>query len=211
MADRDGAGLAATAILGPAGVPTETRTTVQAATRPYPTATLPAGRADADARGIRPAGPPRPRPRSRWLIAVILLAAAVVAASLLTPLLSRSGVGAPQPSTALTPSVQPTPSIPTPEASPKPSPQDSGKEQASSPLADVREVVDTLVAQGQLDPRSAEEFGHRLDSLARKLDDGRKDAGKQVDDLSRYLTKLVKNGELTPAGARRIGAALARV
>ena len=62
-----------------------------------------------------------------------------------------------------------------------------------------------------MDPKKAEEFGHRLDGLAKKHDEGNKGAGKQVDDLTKYLTKLVRSGELTPEGFRRIDAALAGV
>ena len=61
------------------------------------------------------------------------------------------------------------------------------------------------------DPKKAEEFGHRLDGLAKKHDEGDKGAGKQVDDLTKYLTKLVRSGELTSEGFRRIDAALAGV
>lgn len=50
-----------------------------------------------------------------------------------------------------------------------------------------------------MDPKKADEFGHRLDNLAQKPDHGK------------YLTKLVKSGDLTPDGFRRIEAALATV
>lgn len=62
-----------------------------------------------------------------------------------------------------------------------------------------------------MDPKKADEFGHRLDNLAKKPDHGNKGADKQIDDLSKYLTKLVKSGDLTPDGFRRIEAALATV
>lgn len=221
MADSDRTAPAATAILVPGVVPAQTRPTAQAAARTdptalyptalYPTAPLPADPAHPDVRRGRPAGPPRPRQRSWWLIAAILLAGAVLAAAVLTPLLSRSGAGALEPSTARTPSIQPTPSASAPSSSLRPSPPASSNAQPTSPLANVREVVDALVADGQMDPRRAEEFGQRLDNLAKRLDEGKKGAGKQVDDLSKYLAKLVKSGELTPDGSRRIEAALARV
>jgi polyhydroxyalkanoate synthesis regulator phasin len=208
---RDGAGLAATAVLVATGVPMETRTTEQAATRPYPTAPRPAEIADPRPREVQPAGSAQPRPRSWWLIAATLLAGVVLAAALLAPLLSRGTTGAPEPSAPRTPSILATPSAPATAASPKTTPQVSATRQPTSPLANVRAVVDALVAEGQMDPRRAEEFGHRLDDFAKMRDEGHKGAGKRVDELSKYLTKLVKSGELTPDGFRRIEAALARV
>jgi serine/threonine protein kinase/polyhydroxyalkanoate synthesis regulator phasin len=218
MAARDGAGLAATAVLVATGGPMETRTIAQAATRPYPTASWPTEIADPRPREVRPAGSAQPRPRSWWLIAAVLLAGVVLAAAVLTPLLSRSGGVASGPSAPGTPSILTTPSAPATSASPKTTPQASATGQPISPLANVRAVVNTLVAEGQMDPKRAKEFGRLLDDLAKtpdkkghKKDDDSKGTGKQVDDLSKYLGQLVKSGELTPEGFRRIEAALASV
>jgi eukaryotic-like serine/threonine-protein kinase len=210
MTARDAAGPAATATLVATGAP-ETGTIEHAATRPYPTSSWPPEIADPRPWEVRPGGSARAQPRSWWLVAAALVAGVVLAAAVLTPLLSRSGEGASEPSAPGTPSILTTPTAPATSASPKTTPQVSATGQPTSRLANVRAVVDNVVADGQMDPKKADEFSHRLDGLANKLDEGSKGAGKQVDDLSKYLTKLVKSGELTPDGFRRIEAALARV
>lgn len=211
MAARDGAGAAATAVLVATGGPMETETVAHAATRPYPTAPWPRDIADPRPREVRPAGSAEMQPRSWWLIAAALVAGVLLAAAVLTPLLSRSGQGASEPSAPGTPSIPMTPTAPTTSASPKTTPQVAANGQPTSPLANVRAVVDNVVADGQMDPKKADEFGHRLDNLAKKPDHGNKGAAKQIDDLPKYLTKLVKSGDLTPDGFRRIEAALATV
>ena len=211
MAARNEAGLAATAVLLAPSGPADTRTVAQAATRPYATAPWPAEFADPGPHELRPSG--SARPRSWWLVAALLVAGVVLAAAVVVPLLSRSG-GAPSrsasssPATSASPKTTPRVSVTAPPTSTQP----------TSPLAEVRAVVDAVVADGQMDPRKAKEFGRLLDDLAKapdkkgnKKDDDDQDVGEQVDDLSGYLSDLVEEGQLTPDGFRRIEAALARL
>ena len=222
---RDEAGPAATATLL-ATVAAETRILEPAGTRPYPAASMPQEIADPRQRAARPEGSARTHPRLWWFLAATLIAGVVLAAAALTPLLGRSGERASAPSAPGTPSILTTSTAPATSASPETTPQVSAPAQPTSPLAAVRAVVDSVVADGQMDPRKAGDLNDRLDGLAKKLDknnkdagnkdegnkdDDEQDAGKQVDDLSRYLTKLVENGQLTSDGFRRIEAALARV
>ncbi len=218
-ARRDEAGLAATAILATGGPP-QTRIAEPAATRAYPVASRTPEIADARQREVRPAGSAKTRPRSWWLLAAFLVAGVVLAAAVMMPLLSRSGVVAAQPSAPGTPSVPKTSTAPAASPSPRTTPQASATRQTTTPLANVRAVVDDLVADGQMDPEAAKEFGHLLDDLAKGSDkrdrkDDRKDDGDDdggtVDNLSEYLSDLVEEGELTQDGFRRIEAALASV
>jgi len=179
------------------------------ATRPYPTTSGPPTIMASHPQGVRADGSTRMQPRSWLLIAAALVVGVVLAAAVLSPLLSPTSEGASGPSAPRTPSILTTST--TPSSSPKATPQVPTTAPPTSPLANVRAVVDALVADGLMDPKKAEEFGHRLDGLAKKHDEGDKGAGKQVDDLTKYLTKLVKSGELTPEGFRRIDAALAGV
>ena len=218
-------GLAATAVLATEGLP-ETRILEPSATRAYPAASWqPTVAAGPQQPLARPDGSSRARPRARWLIAAVAVAGVVLAAAILTPLLSRSGAGAAEPAASGTPSIlttstapatsAPASSAPATSAPPTTTPSVPATAQ-TSPLANVRAVVAAVVAEGQMDPKRAEEFGRRLDSLAKKLDKGPRkkddeDDGDQVADLSEYLSDLVEDGELTSDGFRRIEAALAGV
>jgi len=209
MTSRDEADPATTTLLATEAA--EAGTIERAATRPYPTASWPPEISDPQPPEVRREGSAKTQPRPWWLIAAALIAGVVLAALVLTPLLSRSGDGATERPASATPSIPTTSTATATPASPKATPQVSSSGQPTTPLANVRAVVDSVVADGQMDPKKADEFGHRLDDLAKKPDGGKKGAGKQVDDLSKYLTKLVKSGDLTPDGFRRIEAALTRV
>jgi serine/threonine-protein kinase len=203
---RDEAASGATAtVLAP--VAPKTMVLEHAATRPYPTASWPPKIAASRPQGLRADGSTRMHPRSWLLMAAALVAGVVLAAAVLTSLLSRTSEGASPPSAPQTPTILTSSMTPSASATP----QVSATQAPTTPLANVRAVVDAVVADGLMDPKKAEEFGHRLDGLAKKRDNGKKGADKHVDDLSKYLTNLVRSGELTPDGFRRIDAALARV
>lgn len=228
----DEGGLAATAILATGGPP-ETMILEQAATRAYPAASWQPGIADPRPPQVRPDVSAKAQPRSRWLVAAVLVAGVVLAAALLAPLLSRSGAGATEPSALRTPSISttskapatsapatsaPATSAPATSVPPATTPQVPATAQ-TTPLANVRAVVADLVAEGQMEAKRAEEFGRRLDGLAKKPDKGQrknKDEdddrdGDRVGELTEYLSDLVEEGELTSDGFRRIEAALAEV
>jgi len=206
-AGREGAASGATATVLATMLPT-TRVLEPGVTRPYPTASRPPKTIASQPQGVRADESTRMRPRSWLLLAAALVVGVVLAAAALTSLLGNNSEGASAPTAPRTPS---TPATSTPSSSQKATPQVPTTAAPTSPLAHVRAVVDTVVADGLMDPKKAEEFGHRLDGLAKKHDEGNKGAGKQVDDLTKYLTKLVRSGELTPEGFRRIDAALAGV
>ena len=206
-AGREGAASGATATVLATMLPT-TRVLEPGVTRPYPTASKPPKTIASQPQGVRADESTRMRPRSWLLLAAALVVGVVLAAAALTSLLGNNSEGASAPTAPRTPS---TPATSTPSSSQKATPQVPTTAAPTSPLAHVRAVVDTVVADGLMDPKKAEEFGHRLDGLAKKHDEGNKGAGKQVDDLTKYLTKLVRSGELTPEGFRRIDAALAGV
>jgi serine/threonine-protein kinase len=179
-----------------------------AVTRPYPTPSIPPTIVASHPQGVLADESTRMQPRSWLLIAAALVVGVVLAAAVLTSLLNPTSEGASGPTAPR------TPSIPTKSTTPSPSPIATPQVPTAaptSPLAHVRAVVDAVVADGLMDPRKAEEFGHRLDDLAKKRDEGNKGAGKHADDLSKYLTRLVRSGDLTPEGFRRIDAALAGV
>lgn len=188
-----------------------------AATRVYPPVSTPATVAPARPPAAQqPPVAPRPnrgRARALWLAAAALVVVAVLAALALTTLPGR---GTDETAGTPTPGPSSTPPPPTPTAAapttPPPSPATTQPTTATAapadPLAAVRAAVDAVVADGQLDPRNAEDLGRRLDDLAGKLGEGGKDVDKQIKNLTKHLSGLVKKGELTQDGFRRIQAAL---
>ena len=62
-----------------------------------------------------------------------------------------------------------------------------------------------------MDPKRADEFGHRLDEWASKPEHGKKKGNEPVENLTSYLAGLVRKGELTADGYRRIQGALSQL
>ncbi|HEY3409387.1 MAG TPA: protein kinase [Propionicimonas sp.] len=155
-----------------------------------------------------PERPVEKRPRPRWVIAAGILTAVLLIALASISLLNRTGSATSGP----LPHTSPTTSTPkgTP-SSPATTPRPTVTTRPTTPLEAVRAAVAGVVADGQMDPRRAEEFGHLLDELGSKPKHGKKKGNKPVENLTDFLTGLVRNGELTADGYRRIQAALSQL
>jgi hypothetical protein len=155
-----------------------------------------------------PEHPVERRPRPLWLVAAGILTAALILTLASMSLLNRTGSATSGP----LPHTSPTTSTPkaTP-SSPASSPRPNETTRPATPLEGVRAAVAGVVADGQMDPQRADEFGHLLDELVSTPKHGKKKGNKPVENLTDFLTGLVRKGELTADGYRRIQAALSQL
>ncbi len=181
-----------------------------------------------------PAMPQRRRSSGRWIAAGAALLAvmtAVVIAALMAqaPLGNQAAPPGSGPTSAAASRQSATTSSQAPSSaiaasSPAPSGQPttqsvtpSAEASSTSPslqqaLSNLRRAVRTVISNGQIDAKKAEELGKRVDELEKHLSQKRgEDAVKKVDDLGKYLAELSDKGELWSEGAQQIEDALQKV
>ena len=149
-------------------------------------------------------------PRRRRLLAAAAVVAVVLAAVLALALGSSSGKhpattqAAPPPTTT---AAAATTTTPPPTTTTTTSP--TTPEQA---LASLRTAVAQAAASGQLDPSAADDLNHRLDDVARAIQEGNPDdAAQKLVDFQQRLADLVQGGQLTTTGLSQIGVPLAQL
>jgi serine/threonine protein kinase len=105
--------------------------------------------------------------------------------------------GASKSATSAPTSTQPPTSAPpetTPASSPPPPPS------TSQLLATLSQRVQAAAASGELDAKAAEDLGHRIDDIRKKIQEGKDDeVGRKLQEMSDRLDKLASEGKITPA------------
>jgi hypothetical protein len=155
--------------------------------------------------------PLAPRRRSRRVL-VVVGGVAVLAAAVLAVVLATSGTADKAAATttgATTTTTRKTPTTAAPATTSSASHPPATPAQA---IADARAAILTAQTNGQLDPRTAEELGSRLDDIAQALGKpNSNDAAHKVDDLRHELGALVDDEQLSSAGLASISAPLDRL
>ena len=150
-----------------------------------------------------------PPPRRRRLFAAAAVVAVVLAAVLALALGSGSGKQAATTQSAPTTTTAPATTTTPPPATTAATTVPTTAEQA---LASLRAAVAQAAGSGQLDPSASDDLNHRLDDIAKALQDGNpNDAAQKLADFQQHLAELVQNGQLTGAGLSQIGAPLAQL
>jgi eukaryotic-like serine/threonine-protein kinase len=164
-----------------------------------------------ETRATRVLPPPvaTPPPRRRRLLAAAAVVAVVLAAVLALALGSGSGKQAATTQSAPTTTTAPATTTTPPPATTAPTAAPTTAEEA---LASLRAAVAQAAGSGQLDPSASDDLNHRLDDIAKALQDGNpNDAAQKLADFQQHLAELVQNGQLTGAGLSQIGAPLAQL